>query len=215
MVKGSLNKPAFPSDDDGFFFDPVKHEYYVDGEPVKSVTQILGELGVLPVPPRATRYHREKGSLIHLGCEYVDRGEWSEENTTPELVPYIYGYKKFLKEESFVPVLIEQQVFSPTFRVAGTLDRWGRLRGAGRCTALVDLKTGVYDPGHGIQTALYELLLLEHKGQEFSTDIRMTIQLTKDGGYRKRAGKAKDKNDAISIMNTYRWLQEHNRLPDR
>jgi hypothetical protein len=210
-METNQNRQAFcETEDDAFFFDPEAHKYYVDGIEVKSVTQILGELGALPVPPRATRYHREKGSLIHLGCEYVDRGEWSETATTPELVPYIRGYKKFLKVENFVPSLIEQRVFSQLFRVAGTLDRWGHVNST---RVLVDLKTGAHDPGHDLQTAIYAILLKEYMGDEYNTDFRMTIQLTRDGNYRKRVGKSADERTAVSMLNAYRWLQEHNRLP--
>ena len=98
------------------------------------------------------------------------------------------------------------------------LDRWGWLTPDDKGwtglppKVLVDLKTGVHDPGHDIQTAIYEILLKHHLN--YDTDIRMTIQLTKDGSYRKHVGKPRDKSDAISILNTYRWLQEHRRLPN-
>lgn len=196
---------------DEFYFDEATHTYYLHGEKIPSVTQILAALGVLPVPPKATEYHRKKGSLIHLGCEYVDRGTWNEEGTTEELRPYIHAYELFTEEYGFEPELSEHATFSPILRVAGMLDRWGTYhRKTHRPRCLVDFKTGSLDPGHYIQIALYEILLLHREKK--TTDARFIVQLQKNGLYRVHEGRSQDKRDALSILNTYQWLKGHNRI---
>ena len=135
-------------------FDPAKHEYRWNGAVVPSVTQILTPLTDLSfVDPDVLRRASAFGTAVHYACELHDTGRLDEEALDPELAPYLAGWRKFCSEHACTWDLIEQRVYHPTLRYAGTLDRRGNVDGY---PSMVDIKSGTsLYPSVGPQLAAY------------------------------------------------------------
>ncbi|MFZ1007701.1 MAG: hypothetical protein WAN65_12745, partial [Candidatus Sulfotelmatobacter sp.] len=126
-------------------FDPSTHTYYLDGERVPSVTQILAESGLVDAG-WYTEWSRERGSFVHelsvlLDSQNVsqDTGElWAAvieklgeielsygSDASEEVSAYFNGYRNFRRDHPEFCDFggIEELVFSPTLKVAGRLDR--------------------------------------------------------------------------------------------
>jgi hypothetical protein len=121
-------------------FDPVKHEYRWNGAVVPSVTQVLSPLMQLEfvdadVLARAQAF----GIAVHYACELHDTGRLDEAALDPELLPYLNGWRKFCAEHACEWDQIEERVYHPALRYAGTLDRHGLVDGN---RAIVDIKSG-------------------------------------------------------------------------
>lgn len=135
-------------------FDPDKHEYRFGGVVVPSVTQILRPMMDLDhVDPDVLRRAQDFGTAVHLACELHDTGRLDEAALDPELAPYLAAWRKFCVEHRCGWDLIEQRVYHPTLRYAGTLDRRGNVDGY---PAMVDIKSGTsLYPSVGPQLAAY------------------------------------------------------------
>lgn len=135
-------------------FDPERHEYRWDGEPVPSVTQILQPLvDFSRVPPDVLRAASEFGTAVHKSCELDDLGDLDETSLDPALACYLEGWRKFRREHACTWELIEQPVYHPALRYAGTPDRIGRIDGV---LGVLDIKSSAaLMPTVGPQTAAY------------------------------------------------------------
>ena len=121
-------------------FDDQKHEYRHNGAVVPGVTGILSPLINLSfVHPEVLAAAQEFGTAVHLACELHDRDQLDMEALDPALVPYLDGWMQFCQDHQCVWEGIEERVYHPTLRYAGTLDRCGRVDG---CLAVVDIKSG-------------------------------------------------------------------------
>ena len=109
-------------------FDPGPHKYFWNGVPVPSVTEILSPLTDLSfVDADVLRRAQAFGTAVHYACELHDTGRLDEEALDPELAPYLAGWRKFCSEHACTWDLIEQRVYHPTLRYAGTLHDVGKL----------------------------------------------------------------------------------------
>ena len=121
-------------------FDQDKHEYRFGGVVVPSVTQVLRPMINLDfVDADLLRRASAFGTAVHMACELYDTGRLDEDALDPELVPYLNGWCKFCREHACVWDLIEERVYHPTLRYAGTLDRRGNVDGH---PSMVDIKSG-------------------------------------------------------------------------
>lgn len=135
-------------------FDPIKHEYRWNGAVVPSVTQVLQPLMSMEfVDADVLRRAQDFGTAVHLACELHDKGTLDESALDPHLLPYLRGWRNFTREHHVVWDLIEERVFHPTLRYAGTLDRRGNVDGY---PSMVDIKSGTsLYPSVGPQLAAY------------------------------------------------------------
>jgi len=77
-------------------FDEPSHVYRWRGEVVPSVTQILSPLvNYAMVPPEALERARLLGQAVHRMTELHDLDDLDEDSLTPEMLPYLAGWKKF------------------------------------------------------------------------------------------------------------------------
>lgn len=146
-------------------FYPEGHRYTVDGIVRPSVTTILAEAG-LAGSPFYTEEARDRGSLVHALTANRD-GQRSEVVATDEELSAVTGYLLAYGDfcELYRPEweYVEQPIFDPELNVAGTLDRAGVIPGIGEI--LLDLKTGLADDWHRIQTAAYNRVIrCAHRG---------------------------------------------------
>jgi hypothetical protein len=141
-------------------FDAATHAYHDEtGRKLPSVTRVIKSAGLMPdhFEKFSNQYAMIRGSLVHRACELDDVDDLVEDKLDPILRPYVESWRKFkqaisCKREDFLA--IEERVFHPHYRYAGTLDRRMLVRGA---ESVVDLKTGSPEKWHSIQTAAYVL----------------------------------------------------------
>ncbi len=133
--------------------DEENHIYTLNGRRLMSVTQALAL-----VDNRNHKYidpfYLKRGRMIHLACEYYDRGELDESTIDPQIDPYLKGYIKFLDETGFIPDrrYIEIKLYHPQYIYAGRIDRIGLLN---KNNDLIDLKSGAKARVDELQGAAY------------------------------------------------------------
>lgn len=184
-------------------FDPIKHEYFWDGKRVPGVTSLLKALHNFDhVPAGVLEAASERGTAVHLACEYLDKGMLDEDSLDPAIIGYVNAWRKFVAEKLPVWTAIEQSFYSPTLRYAGTLDREGVIDGE---EWTLDIKTAVAShPVWGIQTAAYA------HGRGKPKSRRGTVQLRADGTYRFVEWKSStDWPVFVSLITITSFLEQH------
>jgi hypothetical protein len=83
---------------------------------------------------------------VHKACELDDLKQLDEESLDPALAPYLAAWRKFSRDYDVQWSGIEERVYHPQLRYAGTLDRRGLVRADPRrdyrVPAIVDIKSG-------------------------------------------------------------------------
>ena len=182
-------------------FNPELHEYKLNGLIIPSVTQILQE--VLPtnfcISPEALEAKADIGRKVHTACEFYDTDSLNLESLHPTLLGYLQGWIRFRKDFKFEPQQIELMLYHPAYRFAGRVDR------IGTGNILIDIKSGMPQKSHAIQTAGYQMLW---EGIKDNPKIkkRMSVYLDKGGDYKIIAHKeATDKNIFLSALSIYNY----------
>ncbi len=127
------------------------HIYSVKGVEYISVTQALDEAGAMPWYVKH-QYYLDRGRAVHSATQFDDEGDLTDSRLPKYLVPYVEAWRMFRAETGFVPLLIEQKVFSKKYGYAGTLDRVGLL---GEEQVVLDIKSGEVVAATAMQTAAY------------------------------------------------------------
>jgi hypothetical protein len=160
--------PQPPADGDGTFgayrgqplwFRAEDHTYwYGKTSPTRllSVTEVLQAAGLVNTQ-HFSEAAAERGTFVHLTTELFDHGTLQESELDEKLLPYLEAYKKFSTACHPKWTKIEHRVGDPTLGIAGTIDRVGSLKPAGkaRCKVVLDIKSGAPAPSHAIQLAAY------------------------------------------------------------
>ena len=126
-----------------------QHVYRLDGRRLISVTQALN---ILDDRWKVDPFYLERGRIIHLATEYLDRDELDLQTLDDQILPYFNAYVKFEEDTGFKVGLIECQLYHPQYYYAGTIDRTGDLNGN---HVLIDLKSGVKTRVDELQTVAY------------------------------------------------------------
>lgn len=145
-----------------FSFDEVNHIYRLDGRIIPSVTGILQAEGITDYS-YADESDREFGRAGHKMTELWDKGTLDIKTISAPLIPYLNGYKKFLKDfkVKFKTNEIEQPLMSNIYYFAGTPDRKPIL--VNNKLTLIDIKiTTSMQLSTGIQLAAYQILYEEN-----------------------------------------------------
>ena len=106
-----------------YAFDESTHSYYIAGEKVPSVTEVLSIFNdYSKIPYHVLEAARERGTLVHKAGELLiqNRLEWS--SIDGEIQSYMLGLQRFLKESRAVVTAAEMQVYHPRLKYGGTLD---------------------------------------------------------------------------------------------
>lgn len=195
-------------------FDDATHTYTLDSVRVPSVTQVLKPLYSFDGIPRAVLNAKAAlGTAVHRACELLDDDDLDEdsEDGRAALEPisgYLAGYKKFMAEKNPVVIFNERQLYHPTHRYAGTIDRRYALRGE---LWDIDLKSTVaMSPIVGIQTAAYSEMFKAHALSGNTTARRGALQLFPDGDY--KLWEFKDPSDFsvfLSLLTIQRFKERH------
>ena len=178
-------------------FNEETHEYRLDGVILPSATQIISAM----IPTSASKFYteagRERGTAVHLACELYDAGELDETALDPRLVPYLSGWKKFLRETRVTIVDAEHRAASK-YGFAGTRDRLAIDHKGDKI--LIDIKSSIAKPKWiGIQLGFYQQLA-EEQGHKIVE--RWSVHLPGDGTFRREHWPDR-KNDALALCRAH------------
>lgn len=167
------------------------------------VTEILRYSGVTDfsaIPAATLEYAQTRGTAVHSACHFLDEEDLDWSTLDPAIEGYVRAWERFKSESGFVPDMIEQSVYCPTYQYRGTLDRTGTM---GDKKVLIDIKTGPPGPSAALQTAAYAACLT-------GTFARYAVHVREDGSYKLHS--YTDRND-IAIFRSYiatmRWEQNN------
>lgn len=125
------------------FFDPQNHRYYVDNKLTPSVTQILGLANLYEfIDKRLLEKAGRFGTAVHKATELYDKGTLDIDSVDNALVPYLEGWKKFLKDTNF-QTFDSESIVASKLGFAGTYDRVGNFNNK---LTLLDIKTTAIVP---------------------------------------------------------------------
>lgn len=181
-------------------FDEVKHEYFLNGSKLPSVTKILQGAGVIDlsgIPLDKLEVARQRGIDVHSACELYDLDNLQEGYSNP----YLDAWIEFRRDTGFMPLEIEKPVYSTRYRFAGTPDRVGMLNKL----TIVDIKTSEdLSPATALQTSGYELAYNEFNDNKVKE--RVAVLLTAEGKY--KIEPYRDKNDTnvfLAALSIFNW----------
>lgn len=179
-------------------FDVEKHEY--DQGKLWPVTTVIREAGFMGATDFYTEEGRERGSAVHLACQYHDEGDLDMDSLDPAIQPYVSAYIRFKADNGFDPTWIECPIKDARGLYAGRPDRILTTRPR----SLWDLKTGSIESWHCLQSAAYVAMLED----PFSYS-RFALYLSRDGRYSVRehpkAEYIADLNVFLSALNCLNW----------
>ena len=175
-------------------FNEETHVYTWNGNPVPSVTQVIGEWRKFHM--RGADYYISNftgdvvsaeqfeaggdfGTAIHQACAIImshgrDGLDWF--GLSPDLVPPLYQFEKWLEDFSPTIISVEEPLYSKRFGFAGTADIFAEQE---KHPTVVEIKTGAHAMA-GPQTSGYERLKKE-KHKIRSKVNRAALYLPKDG----------------------------------
>ena len=109
-------------------FDEATHQYFLNGEKIPSVTQLVAPLGddVDDALELTVEAAAERGSMMHAYIAHRLSGEAEEDFELPEAYSgYAEAVELFLSEHTIAPLLIEQPLSTSVYsyyKFAGTPD---------------------------------------------------------------------------------------------
>jgi hypothetical protein len=173
-------------------FDPIRHRYEWEGVQVPSMTQLIDSF--IDAPPYPGGNYAERGTAVHAVTAAYDRGEldvdrWREyDRSLPEADRVEANVDAWIDFRAFYGdrlqfVLIEEMLYSPRLRVAGTLDRYCLIDGE---PWILDLKNTEGEPPRksvAMQTAGYGLLA-NHAMNLSLPSKRLALALRRDRSWK-------------------------------
>lgn len=98
-------------------FDPVKHEYAIDGRVVPSVTKVLNDL----IPGfQADEWYLQRGTAVHACCAMIAQGKDFEYD--PQIAGQVAACRRFFSDVKPVVMDVERRLYSTRYGFAGTFD---------------------------------------------------------------------------------------------
>jgi len=160
-------------------FNKDTHTYLLNGIKVPSVTEIIKFSGLYDsgnCPEKLLNFGKERGTAIHLACEYLDKGIL---NICPEMIkPYLNAWVSF--KELYKPEIlcIEKIVYSEKLGYAGTLDRLVKINDR---ISILDIKSS-FHKSNKYQLSAY--LEAYNENNLIKADRRMVVELSKTGKFK-------------------------------
>lgn len=164
------------------------------------VTDILKEANLIDTT-YMDEHGRDRGSAVHLACQYLDEGDLDVSSLDPELEGYVRSYDAWKRDShSEGAQRIECPLQDPCGLYRGTPDRILIVRPR----KLIDLKTGAPQAWVALQLAAYVNMLPDPYSYE-----RQALYLSPDGTYSvKQFPKAEYATDLavfMSALNIVNW----------
>lgn len=163
-------------------FDPVEHEYFIDGEQVLSITQMLDNCCYID-DSFYTEECAERGTRVHrLTADYdmgaIEQPASVEDKWKGYLLAYVGAMRSMGKPDW---TAIEEALYSLVYRYGGRPDRVGKVWGA---VSVLDIKTGGTYDWHGIQTALQAILAAQEHRLPPTAIVRYGLNLKANGKFK-------------------------------
>lgn len=183
------------------------HIYQLDGEIIPCVSDLCRFLH-REIYQDAPKWQMEaaaaRGTAIHAATEALDKTGTA--TISAEYLPYLQAYKAFLQDHRPSWDMIEQPLYHPDHRYAGTIDRFGALHGE---ACLIDIKSTytVYKPLCRAQLNLYRLMLLANG---YPVHRMYILHLKKNGTY-KLIPMETDEPLALSLITLHTALKKRKR----
>lgn len=138
-----------------FHYDEVDHAYYLDGQRIPSITQLIDRGGLVNGAEYFTEESRRRGTEIHQLCADWDMGALDPLTVTSSRRPYLLGYIAACQALKPTWEAIEEADHHPVYRFAGRTDRVGVVN---RLQSVAEIKSATKARHHAIQTALQAIL---------------------------------------------------------
>lgn len=142
--------------------------YEINGRPVPSVTEVLGEL--LPTW-QAGEWYLQRGTAVHACCAMIARGEAFD--CDPQIAGQVAAARKWFSEFKPMVRFVEQKYHLERYMFAGTPDL---VCGLGKVYCVVDFKASL-TPVVELQLAGYSELI------GGGCNHGMGVELREDGTY--------------------------------
>jgi hypothetical protein len=183
----------------------------LNGVKLYSVTDVLEAQGLSDyskVNDEVLKVSCAFGTNAHTTIKLYLRGNLDESTLDPALRPYLDGAIKFCNDYHFIPIKIEQSVYSKLWKICGTPDCIGLMDKM----AVIDWKSSTsIIPATAIQLAGYELIENEWRNSKMKIKQRVSVLLTGDGKYKPTFYKdTSDITQFQSAVNNYLWRVKHN-----
>lgn len=163
-------------------FDSDGHRYFVNGDLVPSVTQVIRDAGMID-DRYFTEYHRWRGSEAHKAIATWNRaGNIDRRKVDPKIRPYLEGALKWMKDMGFTPMFVEERRYDSLWNVCGTADLIGYFKGSHPVVdTFVDWKSN--DHRMGQATTRYQLAAYGHMFDPKGIFRRIEVVIGPDGNY--------------------------------
>lgn len=153
------------------------HYLSPEGQRILSVSDVLSIGGITDysgIPPEVLQRAANRGIMVHLACEDLDRGRpdwWSDDQ---EIAPRVQAYEAWKKDSGFKVTHSEHLVWNQYWGYAGTVDRIGTIDDD---VVVIDLKaTSKIYPWTALQVAAYAMAC--------EASRRMAVWLKPDGKFK-------------------------------
>ena len=128
---------------------------------------------------------KQRGSAVHRACHYYNEDALKLDSVSPELMPYLEGWKAF--KEMYKPEIIfsEHKLISDVWQIGGTFDVLADIilrNNKKPSLVLLDIKSGQEHFTHGIQLAGYSFLVQSLIGLKIKE--AWGVYLTKEGRFK-------------------------------
>jgi len=182
-------------------FSEEGHRYFVGETEYLSLTRSLRLGGVLDMNPAMVgTMALDRGTVCHEVLELEDKGELDEGSVEPSLVGYLRAWRSFRADVGWELLRdwVEEKAADDNLLVACRVDR---VFVHHRSIMVLDIKTGVEQPWHAIQTAGQVVCLGVKTARRFSCYVKA------DGKY--RLVEHKHKSDFVVFESAARvaWWQ--------
>lgn len=183
-------------------FQPDGHVYRWNGQPVPSVTTVLG--AVYRPFEHCDLYARDRGTYVHEAIALMLEGDLDWDSLRPDTVGFVTAASRAIEELGLFDkpeLAFEVRMFSERYRFAGTADVVATVDPDS--VSVVDWKTG--EPGAiaGLQLAGYAIALEE---QGYQIRDRVAVKLNQNGTF--KCHLYNDPGDAAAFkaaLLAYRW----------
>jgi len=159
-------------------FDAERHEYWLDGVLVPSITQMLKATGWVD-PAFYTEAARARGQKVHTLAMAHDLGSLDLHHVVQHR-GYVLAYLEAMRAIRPTWDAIEEPAVHSGYPFAGTPDRVGTLFGA---QGIADIKTGAPEPADAVQLALQAILISANGGLPPTSYLRANLYLKASGRY--------------------------------
>jgi hypothetical protein len=191
-----------------FTFDPIKHEYKLDGRTLPSATQALKGAGLIEfggIRPEVLEAARVRGTNVHSAVQYFNEAQdftWG--SVDPAIAGYVRAWERCIKESGFVYEGGEAPMYHPVYEYAGTPDIIGKMNGL---PMVIDIKTYESADWTALQLAAYQMMLIKQFGTHFD---RCAVWLKPDGTYKfRRFSEANDAQVFLACLAITNWKANH------